>query len=164
MPLQTTLQVYPTSLQLGHEATTQSQFRFNFQAYADLINASASPIPYGSTVTRQADGTWALISAANLTNQKAIVMWDYRLSSKIAYLPTEPLNLMMVGDIVIQTIAGITVKAGDPLFVYNTGANAGLYTNVLDAIPANTTKVPGFFLEDKASTNTLVGIVFNFMV
>jgi len=164
MPLQTTLQVYPTSLQLGHEATTQSQFRFNFQAYADLINASASPIPYGSTVTRQADGTWALISAANLTNQKAIVMWDYRLSSKIAYLPSEPLNLMMVGDIVIQTIAGITVKAGDPLFVYNTGANAGLYTNVLDAIPANTTKVPGFFLEDKASTNTLVGIVFNFMV
>ena len=164
MPLQTTLQVYPTSLQLGHEATTQSQFRFNFQAYADLINASASPIPYGSTVTRQADGTWALISAANLTNQKAIVMWDYRLSSKIAYLPTEPLNLMMVGDIVIQTIAGITVKAGDPLFVYNTGANAGLYTNVLDATPANTTKVPGFFLEDKASTNTLVGIVFNFMV
>ena len=164
MPLQTTLQVYPTSLQLGHEATTQSQYRFNFQAYADLINASASPIPYGSTVTRQADGTWALISAANLTNQKAIVMWDYRLSSKIAYLPTEPLNLMMVGDIVIQTIAGITVKAGDPLFVYNTGANAGLYTNVLDAIPANTTKVPGFFLEDKASTNTLVGIVFNFMV
>ena len=164
MPLQTTLQVYPTSLQLGHEATTQSQFRFNFQAYADLINASASPIPYGSTVTRQADGTWALISAATLTNQKAIVMWDYRLSSKIAYLPTEPLNLMMVGDIVIQTIAGITVKAGDPLFVYNTGANAGLYTNVLDAIPANTTKVPGFFLEDKASTNTLVGIVFNFMV
>jgi len=164
MPLQTTLQVYPTSLQLGHEATTQSQYRFNFQAYADLINASASPIPYGSTVTRQADGTWALISAANLTNQKAIVMWDYRLSSKIAYLPTEPLNLMMVGDIVIQTIAGITVKAGDPLFVYNTGANAGLYTNVLDATPANTTKVPGFFLEDKASTNTLVGIVFNFMV
>ena len=164
MPLQTTLQVYPTSLQLGHEATTQSQFRFNFQAYADLINASASPIPYGSTVTRQADGTWALISAANLTNQKAIVMWDYRLSSKIAYLPSEPLNLMMVGDIVIQTIAGITVKAGDPLFVYNTGANAGLYTNVLDATPANTTKVPGFFLEDKASTNTLVGIVFNFMV
>ena len=164
MPLQTTLQVYPTSLQLGHEATTQSQYRFNFQAYADLINASASPIPYGSTVTRQADGTWALISAANLTNQKAIVMWDYRLSSKIAYLPTEPLNLMMVGDIVIQTIAGITVKAGDPLFVYNTGANAGLYTNVLDAIPANTTKVPGFFLDDKASTNTLVGIVFNFMV
>ena len=164
MPLQTTLQVYPTSLQLGHEATTQSQFRFNFQAYADLINASASPIPYGSIVTRQADGTWALISAANLTNQKAIVMWDYRLSSKIAYLPSEPLNLMMVGDIVIQTIAGITVKAGDPLFVYNTGANAGLYTNVLDATPANTTKVPGFFLEDKASTNTLVGIVFNFMV
>ena len=164
MPLQTTLQVYPTSLQLGHEATTQSQFRFNFQAYADLINASASPIAYGSTVTRQADGTWALISAATQTNQKAIVMWDYRLSSKIAYLPSEPLNLMMVGDIVIQTIAGITVKAGDPLFVYNTGANAGLYTNVLDATPANTTKVPGFFLEDKASTNTLVGIVFNFMV
>jgi len=164
MPLQTTLQVYPTSLQLGHEATTQSQFRFNFQAYADLINASASPIPYGSTVTRQADGTWALISAANLTNQKAIVMWDYRLSSKIAYLPSEPLNLMMVGDIVIQTIAGITVKAGDPIFVYNTGVNAGLYTNVLDAIPANTTKVPGFFLDDKASTNTLVGIVFNFLV
>ena len=164
MPLQTTLQVYPTSLQLGHEATTQSQFRFSFQAYADLINASAAPIPYGSTVTRQADGTWALISAANLTNQKAIVMWDYRLSSKIAYLPTEPLNLMMVGDIVIQTIAGITVKAGDPLFVYNTGATVGQFTNVLDAIPANTTKVPGFFLEDKASTNTLVGIVFNFMV
>jgi len=164
MPLQTTLQVYPTSLQLGHEATTQSQFRFNFQAYADLINASASPIPYGSVVTRQADGTWALISAANQTNQKAIVMWDYRLSSKIAYLPSEPLNLMMVGDIIIQTIAGIVIKAGDPLFVYNTGANIGLFSNVLDAVPANTAKVPGFFLEDKVITNTLIGIVFNFMV
>ena len=164
MPLQTTLQVYPTSLQLGHEASTQSQFRFNFQAYADLTNTSAAPIPYGSVVTRQADGTWALISAATQTNQKAIVMWDYRLSTKTAYLPSEPLNLVMVGDLVIQTVAGLTVKGGDPLFVYNTGATVGQFTNVLDAIPANTFKVPGFFLDDKASTNTLVGIVFNFLV
>lgn len=164
MPLQTALQQYPVSLQLGHEATTQNQFRFNFQAYADLSNASATPIAYGSVVTRQADGTWTLISAATQTNQKAIVMWDYRLSSKVAYLPSEPLNLEMVGDIVIQTIAGIAIKAGDALYVYVAGANVGLFSNILDAIPANTMKVPGFFLDDKPITNTLTGIVFNFMV
>ena len=164
MPLQTALQQFPVSLQLGHEATTQSQYRFNFQAYSDLINASASPIPYGSVVTRQTDSTWALISAATQNNQKAIVMWDYRLSSKIAYLPSEPLNLMMVGDIVIQTVAGLAIKAGDPLFVYVAGATVGQFTNVLDAVPANTLKVGGFFLDDKPTTGVLAGIVFNFMV
>lgn len=164
MALQTSLQSFPVSLQLGHEASTQSQFRFNFQAYADLTNLSATDIPYGSVVSRKADNTWGIIDAATQNAQKAIVMWDYRISNKTAYKPSELLNLEMVGDIVIQTIAGITVKAGDPLFVYVTGANVGKFSNVPDATPANTLKVPGFFLDDKASTDTLVGIVFNFMV
>jgi hypothetical protein len=161
MPLQQSLQQFPTSLQLGHEATTQSQWRFNFQAYADLTHLNAQDLLYGMMAARQSDGTWAVVTAATAGNQCGIVMYDFRLSTKSAYKTNELLNLEMVGDRIVKCIPGLTIKAGDPIFVYVATGNAGLFSNVADATPANTRRVKGMFLDDKPATDQITGIAFD---
>ena len=162
MPLQQTLQSFPVGLQPGHYATTQSQFRFNFQAYCDLTNLAAIDQVYGTLVVRQADGTYAVPTVATIaTGQMGIVTYDYRLISKQAYKPNELLNLEMVGDRWVRCIPGIVIKAGDPIFVYVAGANAGIFSNVLDGVAANTRKIQGMWLDDKIAADLFAPIVFN---
>ena len=165
MPLQQSLQQIPTGLQPGHYATTQSQFRFNFQAYADLTNIAAVDQVYGTLVTRQADGTYALPTAASIVAaQSGIVTYDYRLITKQAYRPNELLNLEIVGDRWVRCVAGLTIKAGDPVYVYVATAAAGTFSNVPDATPTNTKRIPGFFLADKLTPSDIYApIVFNLM-
>lgn len=158
MPLQQSL-VTESKLQLGHEAFHYSGklplSAFSTETWDQTYNAN-----FGTIVGYDpASSKWA--TPTSTTVLLAVVTRNSEMVDRAFVKQKEIIDLEIIGSRFLKTISGITIKKFDPLYVYVSGVNAGLVSNVADATPANTRLVEGYFLQDKPLSDISVGVFFS---
>ena len=158
MPLQTQLAT-ESKVQPGHEAFNYLG-KLPLSAYSEEVWDQTYNANFGTIVGLDpATNKWATPTAT--TVQLAVVTRNNELVNRQYVVQKEIIDLEVIGARILRTITGITIKRGDPVFVYVATANAGLVSNVADATPANTRLVEGYFLQDKPSSEVTIGVFTN---